>query len=519
MPRLVITRGPNTEVEYPLNRDDILLGRDPRCNVLISHREVSGQHARITRIGSQTFIEDLGSRNGTFLNGKKVQRHLINDGDEITIGRTTFRFDAVSPHETLATKRTDPGTLTIEVDAMRDVFSITGSGRSHSPRQMDHVLRLLCDVSRTIGTLAGIKTTLDEIATTLVEVFPQCGRVMILLTSDGVSLEPVVVKWRDEPDLPTSHYSETVVRKASSERRAILTMDALSDDRFSSSKSIVDLRLRSLMCAPIVHRDRVLGVVELDTLDSTKMFTEEDLNLLTGVVAQLAFAVANAQLYDELRGLVSSAVSTLTTTLRLKSPQASAHCERVARYAIMMARRAEFSQLDIETLRLAALLHDIGLLALPDHLLKTDTDATIESTLHGGRALAPDDVALVQSHVERGAEILSPVKPLAGVVNLVLCHHEHFDGGGYPRGLAGDEIPIGARILSVADAFDAMTAEGYYQREYRASEALERLRAEAGKQFDPEMVRLFEQVWQARLRLEARRERGLEKKGGRKLEK
>jgi len=233
------------------------------------------------------------------------------------------------------------------------------------------------------------------------------------------------------------------------------------------------------------------------------MFTEEDLNLLTGVVAQLAFAVANAQLYDELRGMVGSTVSALTTMLGLKAPGILAHSERVSRYTLMMARRLELPPADVEALRLASLLHDIGLLALPD--------ASLSSTEGGmpdfreARDLDPETLAGVHAHAEKAAEILSPIKPLSGVVQLILAHHERFDGLGYPRGLTGEEIPIGARVLAVADAFDVMMTGGSASMQERPLIALATLKEKAGRHFDPEIVALFNQLWEARLRLEARR--------------
>lgn len=546
MPKLVVTAGPTSGLEYPI-KDNVILGRDPRCQVLIASREVSAQHARITRVGDRYYLEDLRSRNGSYLNEKPVEREALKDGDVVRIGRVTFRFELRAMEREEERRLQQPpesSHVTVELDATRDVFLLNAVTVSSGSRRLDHVLKLLCNLSRSIGSVSGLKVTLDEIAATLLELFPQAGRVVILLGSDGSGLEPLVTRWRGNPVAAPHQYSETIVRKALSERRAILTVDALSDDRFSSSRSVLDLRLRSLMCVPILHQERLLGAVEIDTLGTTRMFTEEDLNLMTGVVAQLAFAVANASLFDDLRGMATGVVASLTAALGLRSPATLAHCERVSRFALAMARRLELPAEEIEVLRTAALLHDIGLIGAPDgdrgepglaagaastsvpqaangrdtvedphaipeptggflHFNRHHEDGLMVARHHGPTDSRTDDG--LTAHPEQAAEILGPLKPLAPVVTLVLAHHERFDGRGYPRGLAGTDIPLGARILAIADAFDAMTAFGYYQPTRSPEAALEVLRSEAGRQFDPELVVLFGQIWEARQRLEARR--------------
>lgn len=505
MPKLVVTKGPTAGLEYPI-RGDVLVGRDPRAQVIVAQREVSAQHARLTQIGDRYFIEDLGSRNGTLLNNHPVQRHPLNDGDEISIGRTVLRFERgpVMPPPERVTQ--EIGALTIDLDATRDIYQLTARHTPGTDQRLEQVLKLLCDVSRTIGALRGLKATLDEIASTLLEVFPQCGRVMILLTRDGSSLEPVVTRWRGEEDIPASSYSETVVQRVLTDRRAILTVDALSDDRFSASRSVMDLRLRSLMCAPVLHREQVLGVVELDSIRHNHMFKEDELNLLTAIVAQVAFAVANARAYDELQGVADITLASLTTALRLRSPTAAAHAERVARYALMMARKLDLKPQAVEALRCASLLHDLGLLGRPDGGGVLDAVVWASS---GGMFDAHDRDARQArvDHLSRGLEILAPVRALETVSTLVRTHLEWYDGSGVKEGLKAGTIPLEARVLAVADVFDSLTA-GDSPMRCAPAQALDALRAQSGRRLDPTLVQLFEQLWSARVRLEARRRMG-----------
>jgi len=506
MPKLVVISGPTMGLEH-LFRGDMILGRDPKCQVVSSDREVSAKHARITSIGGRYFLEDLNSRNGTFLNGRRIQRQTIIDGDEIRIGRITYSLSSRESVQSSMTS-TDSGSMTVELDATKDVFCLTAPQKLGPRRPMEQILKLLCDISRSIGALAGLKVTVDEIAATLLEVFPQCGRVIVLLTSDGLSLEPVAVRWRSKPGQTGATYSETIVRKAKAERRAILTVDASSDTRFSASRSVVDLNLRAVMCAPIVHRDQVLGVVELDTQESSRMFIEADLNLLTGIVAQLAFAVANAQLYEELSGIVNSTVSTLTGLLGAKCPSALAHSERVSRYSAMMARRLDFSVREIDKIRIAGLLHDIGLLSIPDSALQSSDLSTAHALPYdeaNQAEMEPEVRAMFSAHPEKAAELLQPIKPLAGVMDIIMSHHEHYNGAGYPRGLIGEQIPYAGRILAVADGFDLAQVR-FSDRENPSESALSYLRTHSGNRFDPKLVVLFAEIWSARQRLESRRQ-------------
>lgn len=496
MAKLVVVRGPSAGLEYPL-RGDMLLGRDPKAQVIIGEREVSGQHARLTQVGEKFYIEDLGSRNGTWLNGARIQRQALSEGDEIMIGRTYLRFEP--GRSTFGfTPATDPNTMTLDLDTARDLFQPKTAGSPTENERNARVLKLLLDISRTVGSLSGTKSTLEEIAGTLLEVFPKAGRIMILLQQEGASVEPVVTRWREQEEVPGSWYSETIVLKALTEQKAILTVDALSDDRFSTSQSVLDLRLRSLMCAPLVHRGQALGVIEVDAQKHGQFFTEADLNLLTAIVVQVAFAVSNARLYEALQGVSEAAVTTLYLALRARFPEAGAHAERVGRYCIMLGRKLDLAGSELEVLKSAAALHDIHLLTLPDGVPPGTWQHT-EVRPRGGEA-----VSLSQSAELSGTwELLAPLKALAPVRMLLETWREPYDGGGSTVSLRGQNLPLSARILAVAHAFDvrATLAPG----EGGPAVALSALSEQAGKLLDPALVTLFAQLWSSRSRLAERR--------------
>ena len=172
----------------------------------------------------------------------------------------------------------------------------------------------------------------------------------------------------------------------------------------------------------------------------------------------------------------------LARAIQAKDEGGSCHVERVQYYATALARRLEMSDLDRQAVEIAALLHDIGKLAVPEHILSKPGPLT------------PDERKKMQLHAQIGAEIVSAVPFPCPVAPLIRSHHERWDGKGYPSGLRGEQIPIGARILSVVDFFDALTSGRPYRPALTSDAALGMLRAEAGKAFDPAIVARFTEV-------------------------
>lgn len=475
MARLVIVDGPMVGAQFPVD-DMVLVGRDPRCGVVLGHREVSAHHARLLRAGDGYLLEDLQSRNGTLLNDRPVTRIRLADGDRIQIGRTTLRYEAGAKAPVSGAPEEELRTVTMEIDATTDLLKLEGIQSPAKVRRLGQHLKLLIDLSRTLGAVQGLKTTLDQITELLLQFFPQAVNAMILL-AQGDQLTPMAVRWREKSPHNSAHiYSETIVRKALTEKRSFLTVDALRDDRFSHSRSVVELNLRSVMCAPILFKEKALGVLELDTVASPQMFMEDDLNLFTAIATQVGASIANGRLYDELQGLTFNITSSLTTALDLRSSWFKGHSEGVARVALPLARRLEVDGQMLEDLRLAALLHDVGMLSVPDHILEKE------------EPLTADELAIYRQHPLRSVEILEPIRQFHDVLPMVRSHHEAFDGSGYPEGLRGTQIPLGSRIVAVANAFDSLTTGRPGKPALDHLAALAEIQGLSGKEFDPQVV-------------------------------
>jgi putative nucleotidyltransferase with HDIG domain len=188
----------------------------------------------------------------------------------------------------------------------------------------------------------------------------------------------------------------------------------------------------------------------------------------------------------------------LSAALDLRDNETAGHSRRVTLYSLEMAKRLNFSGEQLKHLERGAYLHDIGKIGVPDSILLKSGKLTAEETI------------IMQSHVRTGYELMSRVAFLSSSALILLYHHECFDGTGYPQGFGGEEIPLAARIFSVADSFDAMMSDRPYRRGQAYATVREEIRGAAGKQFDPNVVEVFlsipEETW-TEIRSEANRER------------
>ncbi len=235
----------------------------------------------------------------------------------------------------------------------------------------------------------------------------------------------------------------------------------------------------SSLCVPLLSNDKVIGVLNIRTKMNGEDFTELDLNLASQLASIAAVAIENAGLHDELHSLFLSAISALANSIDARDPYTKGHSERVTAYTVMIAEEMDLEPDDIEQLRYAALLHDIGKIRIRDHIL------------HKPGRLTDDEFTEMKRHPEYGVEIMRPVKAFQHILPAMLHHHERFGGGGYPDALVGDSIPLGARIMCVADCFDAMTSDRPYRKGLPVETAKNELLKNKGTQFDPDPVDIF----------------------------
>ncbi len=243
-------------------------------------------------------------------------------------------------------------------------------------------------------------------------------------------------------------------------------------------RELAQTGIESLLAIPLVSRDRTKGVLLLGNTEGGR-FVREDAFAIEKIAAQMAVALENARLYEEMRSLFIATVASLANAIDAKSPWTKGHSERVMHLAAAIANEMGFDEAMAERVRLGGLLHDIGKIGIIEALLEKPT------------TLDEDECPPMRLHPEKGVAILAPIDKMRDVLPGILHHHERYDGTGYPRGLKGKNIPQEARIITVADAFDAMVSERPYKKGYTVEAALDELRRNAGSQFDPMVVESF----------------------------
>jgi len=265
---------------------------------------------------------------------------------------------------------------------------------------------------------------------------------------------------------------------AASRKALVLVNDEEGPDGVGSSRE----EARSTITAPVIYKDLVTGVVNLSRNSGAEPFSKENLNVVTSFAGQLAVAIENARLYEDLEKTFLGTISALAAAVDAKDPYTYGHSNEVTEHAIAIARRLGIAEDEVNRIKLAAMLHDIG---------KIGIDGSI---LHKPGPLDDEELALVRRHPAIGADILAPLEFLSDVVPLILFHHERPDGSGYPSGISGTAIPLGARIISVADSYNAMVSDRPYREGLSAQTARSELRNNAGTQFDADVVDVFMEI-------------------------
>jgi HD-GYP domain-containing protein (c-di-GMP phosphodiesterase class II) len=235
----------------------------------------------------------------------------------------------------------------------------------------------------------------------------------------------------------------------------------------------------SFLGVPLWTRSRFVGMLCLAGKRTGERFTRDDLALLSTLGSHASVAIHNAQLAATREQVLLDTIAALAFAIEAKDGYTSEHCERMMDRAVAIAQVLGLPRQEIENVRLGAILHDVGKIGIPDAVLNKPA------------RLTPDEYETMKQHPAIGAGIVQSVGALKGVVPVVLHHQEKYDGTGYPAGLVGEDIPIGARIIGVVDAYGAMTEDRIYRKAPGHTYALSELKMFSGKQFDPVVVEAF----------------------------
>ncbi|MDW8029978.1 MAG: HD domain-containing protein [Armatimonadota bacterium] len=264
----------------------------------------------------------------------------------------------------------------------------------------------------------------------------------------------------------------------------ILVADVSSDPRHAK---VVDQQsgflTQNLIAVPLMIGETTKGVLEvLNRRDGT--FAQSDVDILMAISSLCAVAIDKAQAHQALQELFWDLVRAIVSMLDARNPYTRGHSERVMDFSIAIARELGLSETECERIRLSALLHDIGKVSIPDAILLK------------GEQLTDEEFELVKLHPEIGYRILAPIKRMQPYLDGIRYHHERLSGQGYPFGLKGDEIPLDARIIAIADVFDALTSDRPYREALDSRSAIDVIRKDVPEHLDSDVFAAFLRAWE-----------------------
>lgn len=258
-------------------------------------------------------------------------------------------------------------------------------------------------------------------------------------------------------------------------RQPLLIEQTENNHQFSPISSLGYTR-DTLICAPLIVKDEIIGTITLANKRDRSTFNEQDLELLTTIAAQASVAIKNVHLYEEQQTTYLNTMQALVSAVEASDPYTCGHSERVTRYARILGQQLNLCNDTSKRLERAAILHDIG---------KIGIDAAV---LNKEGVLSTNDIDILHHHPLIGTRILEPITFLGTVRQIIVQHHERYDGTGYPFSLKGDDILLEARIIAVVDTYDAMTSDRPYRKALPHEITLAEIKRCSGTQFDPYVV-------------------------------
>ncbi len=348
-------------------------------------------------------------------------------------------------------------------------------------------LSLLLQLSQTFNSTLNLDEVLNRVMDEVIAaVHAERGFVMLYDAEGRLSFRVARGMNQKTIEDPLFQVSRGVVEKVEREGKPIVTVDAQQDERFSSRQSIVSLGVRSILCVPLMNKERKLGVIYVDNRLRSGIFTTTDLELLGSIASTAAIAIDNASLYQDLQQSKQELEAAYVTTLEgwaraieLRDHETEGHTRRVTKMAVCFAEKLGIQKPDLDHIYRGALLHDIGKMGVSDAILCKPGSLTEEERTE------------MKKHPQYAYEMLRPILFLEPAIDIPYCHHEKWDGSGYPRGLKGAKIPMPARIFSIVDVWDALSHDRYYRKAWPKDKVASYLLEEGGKSFSPEMVQAF----------------------------
>jgi len=336
----------------------------------------------------------------------------------------------------------------------------------------------LYEVSKVLGSTLELSDLLNFVIDCSVETMRADIGSIMLLNKERNELKIVAGRGLSREIIDGTHLKlgEGIAGWVAKKKESLLLNNVESDSRFKGHE--MRKELCSAISVPLKIKEEIIGVINVGTTNPRK-FSLDDLRLLSTLAGEAAVSIYNAQLFEQMEELYIETVKAFVEAIEAKDSYTRGHSENVTKYVLLIASELGFSDEEKETLKTAALLHDIGKIGIKEEVLNKPSSLTAE------------EYDLIKTHPNIAIQIIGKVPKLKDVVPIVFHHHERYDGNGYLKGLKGEEIPLGARVMAVADSFDAMISVRPYREAMSFQQAIKELKKNAGKQFDPHIVKAF----------------------------
>jgi HD-GYP domain-containing protein (c-di-GMP phosphodiesterase class II)/pSer/pThr/pTyr-binding forkhead associated (FHA) protein len=478
-------RGIGPELKETAWESDRLLriGRLPSLEVLVNDPSISRIHAEIILGDKGWVVRDLGSTNGTFLNGIRVGRadHKLNKCDLLQCGNIVIFVEELIEEGKPVCERA-LNQLKIEATANQtweeavEYLALDVTRRSRPAEQLLALLRAGHQLHQFTSAEEWLRISLQDAALSL---GAQRGAIVLI---DEITQElSVQAVYMGKPSIAGGCYhSETVAQRCLARGESLLISNIQEDPDLLLAPSVANGAMSSIICALLRSSRRRLGVLHLNRGFTQEAFSRDDLRLADAIAVHLSDAIESGRLLQEKQqDLFVQTVIALAQAIEMRDEYTGGHTQRVTDYSLLLADELRLSAPDCRSLRVGAPIHDIGKIGIDDAVLRKRDKLT------------PAEFNHMKTHTLKGAAILETIPDLKNAVTIARNHHERWDGSGYPDGLAGDRIPFLARVVAVADTFDAMTTDRPYRAGMIMTDALDQIREAAGGQLDPDCAKAF----------------------------
>lgn len=468
------------------------VGRVDSLEIVLDDSSVSRNHAEVRATDRGWRVRDLGSTNGTRLNGIRLGtgqwplrvRDLLQFGEVAVVVESLE--DGGEEKDTGATEL-----LRVEGTA-RSTWEEALQGLAYDsnrcPRPGEQLIALL-RAGHHLGHIESEDELLRSILNDAVAVLDaQRGAIVLPEGPEGALKLRALVTGRAEPRAmvagridPAARacFSQSLAQRSFNRGESVLCHSVEEDPELAVARSIAEGAMASVLCILLRTPRKRLGVLHLDRSPWQKPFTMDDLHLGDALAANVSAGIESAQLLRKQRDLFFNTITILAQAVELRDTYTGGHTARVTRYSLMLAEELGLPAEDVELIRIGTPLHDIGKIGIDDSILRKPD------------RLTPEEFEAMKLHTVKGAEIVATVPDLHPIIPIVRSHHERWDGKGYPDGLAGEAIPMVARIVAVADAYDAMTSDRPYRKGMAAATAFAEVEKQSGRQFAPACATAF----------------------------